>query len=121
MEEGRGSVGPCPTGYQEAIPAGSCCTGAASLADCGLERAVICDDEEGFGLSIAPKFMNMIVRCVTRGLPSVDSYVDDLKTPSKDCPDVAFKLAEHGLPTKPADPFADSRVLGLQLSKDEET
>ena len=30
-------------------------------------------------------------------------------------------VAEHGLPTKPAEPFAESRVLGLQLSKDEET
>ena len=75
----------------------------------------------GFGLSIAPKFMNMIVRWITRGMPAVDNYVDDLKAPRKDCPDVASKLAEHGLPTKPAEPFAESRVLGLQLSKDEET
>ena len=48
VKEGRGSVGACPTGYQEGIPAGSCCTGAASLPDCDLERTVICDDEDGF-------------------------------------------------------------------------
>ena len=73
----------------------------------------------GFGLSIAQKFKNMIVRWITRWMPAVDNYVDDLKAPSRDCPDVASKLAEHGLPTEPAEPFVESSVLGLQQSKDE--
>ena len=34
----------------------------------------------GFGMNIAPKFMDIIVRWVTREFPEVDNYVDDVMT-----------------------------------------
>ncbi|XP_065198688.1 uncharacterized protein LOC135830349 [Sycon ciliatum] len=74
----------------------------------------------GFGLSVAPKFMDIIVRWVTRDFPSVDNYVDDVKTPASEVDAVAARMLEYGLPTKQAEPFASSRVLGLQLQKDED-
>ena len=99
MDKGRRSVGACPDGYQEGIPAGSCCTGAASLPDCDLERAVICDDEDGFWAQHCTKvYEHDRSQDHTRDrMPAVDNYVDDLKAPSKNCPDVASKLAEHGI------------------------
>ena len=38
----------------------------------------------GFGLSVAPKLMNIIVRYVTRAMPDVDNYVDDVVVPEAD-------------------------------------
>ncbi|XP_065182720.1 uncharacterized protein LOC135813558 [Sycon ciliatum] len=71
----------------------------------------------GFGLNVAPKFMDIIVRWVTREFPAVDNYVDDLMTPAAEADAVAAHMAEYSLPTKPAEAFAESRVLGLQLTK----
>ena len=72
----------------------------------------------GFGLNIAPMVMTAIVQWVLRGIPSTDSYIDDIKAKTS-CKDaVTAKLLAYGLPPKPAEPFAASRVLGLQLSKD---
>ena len=73
----------------------------------------------GFGLNIAPKFMDIIVRWINRGFPAVDNYVDDLMTPSEVADAVAACMAEYSLPTKPAEAFTESRVLGLQLKKDD--
>lgn len=73
----------------------------------------------GFGLSIAPKIMDVIVRWVTREFVGVDNYIDDLLSPSDCAGQLAARLLEYGLPTKPAEPLTSSRVLGLQLEKDE--
>ena len=70
----------------------------------------------GFGLSIAPKFMDMIVRWVTRKWPGVDNYVDDILAPAQIREAVAAELLRYGLPTKPAESLPSARVLGLQLS-----
>ena len=69
----------------------------------------------GFGLSIAPKFLDIIVQWVTREFSDVDNYADDLCVPSADSSNVAAALAEYGLPTKDPEPFPSTRVLGLQL------
>ena len=69
----------------------------------------------GFGLSVAPKFMNMIVQCVTRSLPDVD----DLIVPKVQIPTVEDQLQRFGLPTKPAESLPSARVLGLQLISEE--
>ena len=71
----------------------------------------------GFGLGVAPKFMDIIVRWVTRIFPAVDNYVDDVMTPASDAAALAASMLEYSLPMKPAEPFASTRVLGLQLSK----
>ncbi|XP_065189616.1 uncharacterized protein LOC135820229 [Sycon ciliatum] len=70
----------------------------------------------GFGLSIAPKFMDVIVRWVTQPWPEVDNYVDDVLTPADEREDVVAEFARYSLPTKPAEPLSSARVLGLQLS-----
>eukprot|EP00117_Sycon_ciliatum_P034859 scpid46653/ scgid26524/ len=74
----------------------------------------------GFGLAIAPKIMHMIVQWVTRSHPSVDNYVDDIRTPAGETEQVAAELAAYGLPTKPAEPLTKSRVLGMQLRNDDD-
>ena len=71
----------------------------------------------GFGLSVAPKFMDIIVRWVTREFPAVDNYVDDVMTPASDADALAACMLEYSLSMKPAEPFPSTRVLGLQLSK----
>ena len=63
------------------------------------------------------KFMDIIVRWVTRVFPEVDNYVDDMMTPASDADGLAACMLEYSLPMKPAEPFASTRVLGLQLSK----
>ena len=68
----------------------------------------------GFGLSIAPKVMDSIVKWVTRDYPSVGNYVDDLFVPCEHVSDVEL-LSRYGWPTKPAEALSTARVLGLQL------
>ncbi|XP_065189613.1 uncharacterized protein LOC135820225 [Sycon ciliatum] len=70
----------------------------------------------GFGLSIAPKFMDVIVRWVTQPWPEAENYVDDVLTPADEREDVVAEFARYSLPTKPAEPLSSARVLGLQLS-----
>ena len=74
----------------------------------------------GFGLSIAPKFMDIIVRWVLRGFDCVDNYVDDILTPTNQTEAVAAELSRFGLPTKPAEHVRDARVLGLEIFSDPE-
>ena len=69
----------------------------------------------GFGLSIAPKFMNIIVQWATRDLPLVENYVDDVLSPSDHSDRTASCLLDYDLPTKPAESLAMARALGLQL------
>ena len=71
----------------------------------------------GFGLSVAPKAMDMIVKWVTRHHAGVDNYVDDLYVPKPLVGKVEQELKAYGLPTKPAEPATMSRVLGLQVTK----
>ena len=71
----------------------------------------------GFGLSVAPKAMDMIVKWVTRHHAGVDNYVDDLYVPKPLVGKVEQELKAYGLPTKPAEPATMSRVLGLQVAK----
>ena len=73
----------------------------------------------GFGLSVAPKFMDTIIRYITRNLAKVDNYVDDLMVPKVQSADVVKLLEKYGLPTKPAEKMSTARVLGLQLSEDD--
>ena len=76
----------------------------------------------GFGLSVAAKTMDMIMKFVTCDIASVDNYVDDLYVPEEIIGQVQECLKEFGLPTKPAEVAASSRVLGLQLgTKDDGT
>ena len=69
----------------------------------------------GFGLNIAPKVMDTIIQYVTQDFDSADNYVDDLHVSATEDEDVAQRLSEFGLPTKPAESIANARVLGLQL------
>ena len=71
----------------------------------------------GFGLSIAPKMMDIIVKYATRDFQDVDNSVDDLMVPKIKPPAVAQKLSDFGLPTKDPEPASTSRDLGLQLYK----
>ena len=73
----------------------------------------------GFGLSVAPKFMDVIIRYVTRDEEDVDNYVDDLRVPEEKVVNVIELLARYGLPTKPAEEMSSARVLGLQLSEND--
>ena len=73
----------------------------------------------GFGLSVAPKFMATIIRYVTRDMAKVDNYVDDLIVPRKQSAEVVQLLMSYGLPTKPAEKMSSARVLGLQLTEDD--
>ncbi|XP_065190928.1 uncharacterized protein LOC135821857 [Sycon ciliatum] len=68
-----------------------------------------------FGLSVAPKFMDVIVKWCTRDHDGVDNYVDDLYVPKPQTKAVADTLERYGLRTKPAEPANSARVLGLQL------
>ena len=72
----------------------------------------------GFGLCIAPKFMDIIVQWATRRFPDVDNYVDDLLVPAAKVEAVSLELLKYSLPTKPSEPLDSGRVLGLQLSRE---
>ena len=72
----------------------------------------------GFGLSFAPKFMDTIIRYVTRDMAKVDNYVDSLMVPWKQSAEVVQLLMSFDLPTKPAEKMSSARVLGLQLTED---
>ena len=71
----------------------------------------------GFGLSVAPKILDAIVKWVVRNFEGVDNYVDDLRVPDELLEPVARELAKYGLDTKPAEKFTEARVLGLQLEQ----
>ena len=70
----------------------------------------------GFGLAVAPKLMDAIVKWVVHFFPETDNYVDDIVTPNDQAEAVAAKLESCGLPTKPSVDFDDTSVLGLRLS-----
>ena len=70
----------------------------------------------GFGLSVAPKVMDIVVKYVTRNMPDVDNYVDDLMVPEQQRKVLEETLASYRLPTKPAELVELARVLGLQLT-----
>ena len=69
-----------------------------------------------FGLSIAPKVMDAIVKFALCDFPDADNYVDDVVAPSEQLPEVTAALSRYGLPTKPPEVLAGARVLGMQLS-----
>ena len=71
----------------------------------------------GFGLSVAPKLMNIIVHYVTRAKPDIDNYVDDVLVPKKQTTHVEEEPLKYGPPTKPAERLPTTRVLGLQLQE----
>ena len=71
----------------------------------------------GFGLNVAPKILDMVVKWVTRDLEGVDSYVDDLNVPKCQQTTTLQQLERYGLQAKPAVDISTTRVLGLQLSK----
>ena len=68
----------------------------------------------GFGLAIAPKVLDTIVKWVTRDFTDTDNYIDDIITPTDQAEALADALTAHGLPTKPAVDVDATRVLGLQ-------
>ena len=72
----------------------------------------------GFGLSIAPKMMDLIVKWALRDCPDTDNYIDDIITPDDQAEAVAATLNGYGLPTKPASALPGSHVLGLKLTSD---
>ena len=69
----------------------------------------------GFGLNIAPKVIDTIVKYLTREFPNVDNFVDMFMLRSI-MMSVKDTLAQFGLPTKPAEELERPRVLGLPLS-----
>ena len=71
----------------------------------------------GFGLSVAPKIMDVVVKYVTQVFDNVDNYYDDLLVPTESVDAVAARLLEYSLPTKAAEPLSKARVLGLQLAE----
>ena len=73
----------------------------------------------GFGLNVAPKIMDMVVKWVTRDLSGVDNYVDDLYVERAALPATTEQLRRYGLDTKPAVEMPQARVLGLQLSSED--
>ncbi|XP_065189499.1 uncharacterized protein LOC135820118 [Sycon ciliatum] len=72
----------------------------------------------GFGLSVAPKMMDAIVKWILRDVPGADNYVDDVFVAKNHQVEAEAKLAEYGLATKPAEQLPEARVLGLQLQQD---
>ena len=68
-----------------------------------------------FGLSIAPKVMDAIVKFALGNFPDADNYVDDVVAPSEQLPEVIAALNQYGLPTKPPEVLTGARVLGMQL------
>ena len=74
----------------------------------------------GFGLSIAPKVMDAIIKYVTRGCADVDNYVDDLRVPSAQVNHEVAQMSHFGLETKPAEQLSTARVLGLQLYREDD-
>lgn len=70
----------------------------------------------GFGLAVAPKVMNAIVKWVVCSFPETDNYIDDIVTPEDQAEAVTAKLESCGLPTKPPVDFNETSVLGLKLS-----
>ncbi|XP_065196213.1 uncharacterized protein LOC135827687 [Sycon ciliatum] len=73
----------------------------------------------GFGLSVAPKLMDAIVKYSLRDFGSADNFIDDIVVPCNQADAVADCLTSYGLPTKPAVPFPVATILGLQLSADD--
>ena len=65
----------------------------------------------GFGLSIAPKMMDLIVKWALRDCPDTDNYIDDIITPDDQAEAVAATLNGYGLPTKPASALPGSHGL----------
>ena len=74
----------------------------------------------GFGLNIAPKVMDAIVKFALTDVPGADNYVDDIFTDSGQVEAAKSALARYGLPTKPAEMLPEARVLGLQMSTTDE-
>ena len=66
----------------------------------------------GFGLRIAPKFMDLIVKYPTRQFPGVDNYIDDLLVPKPQSVAVKEQLQLYSLPTKPAERFRYDTCVG---------
>ena len=72
----------------------------------------------GFGLSVAPKVMDSIVKFALESVPDADNYVDDVVAPDDQLNAVKDALGRYGLPTKLAESLEEARVLGLQLAAD---
>ena len=70
-----------------------------------------------FGMSVAPKMMDVIVKYVTQEHNDVDNYVDDLVVPKAKKEVVIQQLGDYGLPTKPCEPMQAATVLGLKLAE----
>ena len=70
-----------------------------------------------FGLAVAPKLMDTIVKWVIHSIPDTDNYIDDIVTPEDKADVVTTQLHLHGLPTKPPVDFHARNVLGLKLSE----
>ena len=65
----------------------------------------------GFGLSVAPKFFDAVVKWTLRDFEGVDNYI---RVPNAMVAAVEAELSKYGLATKLAHPFLEMRVLGLQ-------
>ena len=70
-----------------------------------------------YGLAVAPKFMDLIVKWILRQHPEFDNYVDDICVPKCITAKVAEKLDQYGMPTKTPEPLMSTRVLGLELTQ----
>ena len=75
-----------------------------------------CMERMAFGLSVAPKLMDAIVKYSIREFPDADNFIDDIIVPSEQSESVSACLETYGLPTKPAVKLHEATVLGLKLS-----
>ena len=75
----------------------------------------------GFGLSVAPKFLDAVMKWVLRDFEGVDNYLDDIRVPNAMVADVLAELSKHGLATEQADPFLKAGALGLLLEEHDGT
>ena len=90
----------------------------AAVSSVAFEGRLYVMERMGFGLSIAPKMMDLIVKWALRDCPDTDNYIDDIITPDDQAEAVAATLNGYGLPTKPASALPGSHVLGLKLTID---
>lgn len=80
----------------------------------------------GFGLNVAPKIMSAIVHRVLSDDPSIragtDSYVDDVIVDESQVSvnEVREKFRQFGLECKDPEPLDGTKVLGLQVRKDQD-
>ena len=82
-----------------------------------MARKGVHDDTHGLRVEFCTQPHGHYRTMGDRIFPAVENYVDNVMTPASDADALAARMLEYSLPMKPAEPFASTRVVGLQLSK----